>query len=84
MGYDRRFTVFHFDSKPNGYLFDSENRNGKLSPRSYPNQCERKWKYSFLSVRVLLNPNVLLQTYHEINNPLAADQILPRTRGENP
>ena len=23
---------------------------GKLSPRSYPIQCERKWKYSFLSV----------------------------------
>ena len=22
----------------------------KLSPRSYPIQCERKWKYSFLSV----------------------------------
>ena len=25
---------------------------GKLSPRSYPIQLERKWKYSFLSVSI--------------------------------
>ena len=25
--------------------------NGKLSPRTYPIQCERKWKHSFLSAR---------------------------------
>ena len=27
----------------------------KLSPRSYPIHCERKWKYSFLSVNSLKN-----------------------------
>ena len=26
---------------------------GKLLPRSYPIQCERKWKYSFLSVKLM-------------------------------
>ena len=25
----------------------------KLSPRSYPIHCERKWEYSFLSVRMI-------------------------------
>ena len=28
---------------------------GKLSPQSYPIQCERKWKYSVLSVAWGLN-----------------------------
>ena len=40
---------FLFDFEPNGYLFGSKSK-GKLSPRSYPIRCERKWKYSFLSV----------------------------------
>ena len=48
MGYDRDDS-FPFDSEPNGNPFGSKLK-GKLSPRSYPIQCERKWKYSFLSV----------------------------------
>ena len=47
-GYDR-VDCFPSDFEPNGIPFGSENRNVKLSPRSYPIQCERKWKYSFLS-----------------------------------
>ena len=39
-----------FDFEPNGNLFGSKSK-GKLSPRSYPIQCERKWKYNFLSVQ---------------------------------
>ena len=34
---------------PNGNSFGSKSK-GKLSPRSYPIQYERKWKHSFLSV----------------------------------
>ena len=49
MGYDRGDS-FPFDIEPNGIPFGSKSK-GKLSPRSYPIQCERKWKYSFLSVR---------------------------------
>ena len=48
MGYDRGDS-FPFDFKPNGIPFGSKSK-GILSPRSYPIQCERKWKYSFLSV----------------------------------
>jgi len=40
---------FPFDFEPNGLPFGSKSK-GKLSPWSYPIQCERKWKYSFLSV----------------------------------
>ena len=47
MGYDRGDS-FLFDFEPNGILFGSKSKE-KLSPRSYPIQCERKWKYSFLS-----------------------------------
>ena len=47
MGYDRGDS-FPFDFKPNGIPFSSKSK-GKLSPPSYPIQCERKWKYSFLS-----------------------------------
>ena len=46
MGYDRGDS-FHFDFEPNGVPFGSKSK-GKLSPRSYPIQYERK--YSFLSV----------------------------------
>ena len=42
---------FPFDFEQNGIPFDSKLK-GKLSPRSYPIQCERKWKYSFLSAAV--------------------------------
>ena len=48
MGYDRGDS-FPFDFEPNGIPFGSKS-NGKLSPRSYPIQCERNCKYSFLSV----------------------------------
>ena len=48
MGYDRG-DIFPFDFEPNGIPFGSKPKE-KLSPRSYPIQCERKWKYSFLSV----------------------------------
>ena len=47
MGYDCG-DGFPFDFEPNGNPFGSKSK-GKLSPRSYPIQCERKWKYSFLS-----------------------------------
>ena len=48
MGNDRGDS-FSLDFEPNGIPFGSESK-GKLSPRSYPIQCERKWKYSSLSV----------------------------------
>ena len=47
MGYDRGDS-FPSDFEPNGNPFGSKSK-GKLSPRSFPIQCERKWKYSFLS-----------------------------------
>ena len=51
MGYDPGES-FPFDFEPNGISFGSKSK-GKLSPRSYPIQCERKWKYSFVSVIVM-------------------------------
>ena len=48
MGYDRGDS-FPSDFETNGIPFGSKSKE-KLSPRSYPIQCERKWKYSFLSV----------------------------------
>ena len=54
--------IFSFDSEPNGIPLGSQSNGnwhndhipfnliGKLSSRSYPIQCEKKWKYSFLSV----------------------------------
>ena len=47
MGSDRGGS-FAFEFEPNGIPFVSKSK-GKLSPRSYPIQCKRKWKYSFLS-----------------------------------
>ena len=47
MGYDCGDS-FPLDFEPNGIPFGSKSK-GKLSRRSYPIQCERKWKYSFLS-----------------------------------
>ena len=44
MGYDHGDS-FPFDFEPTG-----SKPKGKLSPRSYPIPCERKWKYNFLSV----------------------------------
>ena len=48
MGYDRGDSL-PLEFERNGIPFGSKS-NGKLSPRSYPIQCGRKWKYSFLSV----------------------------------
>ena len=48
MGYDRGDS-FPFNFEPNGITFVLKSK-GKLSPQSCPIQCERKWKYSFLSV----------------------------------
>ena len=47
MGYDR----FPFDFEPNGIPFGSKLKK-KPSPRSYPIQFERKWKFNFVSVRL--------------------------------
>ena len=48
MGYDRGASFpLHFE--PNGIPFDPKSK-GKLTPRSYPIQFERKWKHGFLSV----------------------------------
>ena len=47
MGYDLRDS-FTFDFEPNGIPFSSKSK-GKLSVRSYPIQCERKWNTSFSS-----------------------------------
>ena len=49
MGYDRGDS-FPFDFEPNGLPIGSKSK-GKLSPRSYLIQFERKWKSSFLSVQ---------------------------------
>ena len=49
MEYDRGDS-FPFNFEPNGIPFGSKSK-GKLSPRSYPIECERNWTYSFLSVR---------------------------------
>ena len=46
MGYDRGDS-FPLDFEPNGIPFGSKSK-GKLSPRSHPIQCERK--YSSLRV----------------------------------
>ena len=43
---------FPFDFEPNGYPVGSKSK-GKLSPRSYSIQFERKWNTSFLSVKRL-------------------------------
>ena len=48
MGYDR-VDSFPFDLEPNGFPLGSKSK-GKLSPRSYPIQFERKWNASLLSV----------------------------------
>ena len=48
MGYDPGDSL-PFNFEPNGNSFDPKSK-GKLSPRSYPIQYERKWNYSFLSV----------------------------------
>ena len=48
MGYDRSDN-FPFGFEPYGIPFGSKSKV-KLSLRSYPIQCEKKWKHNFLSV----------------------------------
>ena len=48
MGYDRGDSL-PFDFETNEIPFGSKSK-GILSPRLYPIQFKRKWKYSFLSV----------------------------------
>ena len=48
MGYDHGDS-FLLDSEPNGIQFGWKSK-GNLSPWSYPIQCERNWRYSFISV----------------------------------
>ena len=48
IGYDRGDS-FSFNFEQNWFPFGSKSK-GKLSPRSYPIQCERKCKRSFLGV----------------------------------
>ena len=48
MGYYRG-DGFPYDFERNGIPFGLKSK-GKPSPRSYPIQCERKWKYIFQSV----------------------------------
>ena len=55
MGYDRGDS-FPFCFEPNVIPYVSKSK-GKLSPRSYPIQCERKWNTSFLSARTLRDFN---------------------------
>ena len=50
MGYDRGDSI-PVDFEPDGIPFGSKSK-GKMSPLSYPIQCERKWKSSFLSVDI--------------------------------
>ena len=52
MGYDRGDS-FPFDWYRGKLFFDWSKSIGKLSPRSYPIQFERKWKYSFLSAHYM-------------------------------
>ena len=49
MGYDR-IDSFPFNFEPNEVPFDSKSKRNLL-PGLYPIKCERKWKYSFLSVK---------------------------------
>ena len=51
MGCDRGDS-FPSDFEQNGIPFGLKTK-GKLSPRSYPIQFERKWNTSFISVRGL-------------------------------
>ena len=67
MGYDRGDS-FPSDFEPNGVPFGSKSK-GKLSPRSYSIQCERKWKYSFLIVdcRGCILFSILIEKLHPAN-----------------
>ena len=73
MGYDRGDS-FPFDFEPNEVPFGTKLK-GKLSPRSYPFQRERKWNASFLSV--LPDPPVKMLAIFCLPNTLLLDALLP-------
>ena len=60
MGYDSGDSS-PFDFELNGIPFGSKSK-GKLSPRSYPIQCERKWKHSFLGAARQTKENNTVET----------------------
>ena len=65
MGYDRGDS-FPFDFELNGIPFGSKSK-GKLSLRSYPIQCERKWIHSFLSAGLFeSDAPVYTKPFHDI------------------
>ena len=73
MGYDRGDS-FPFDFEPIGIPFGLKSK-GKLSPRSYPIQCERKWKYSFLSVALSTLPRALCRLIQRCVTKLNGDGL---------
>ena len=58
MGYDRDDS-FPFDIELNESALGSKSK-GKLSPRSYHIQFERKWNSSFLSLQELIHECISL------------------------
>ena len=70
MGYDGGDS-FPFDFGPNEIQFGSKSK-GKLSPRSYPIHCERKWKYSFLCV-FSLSPDQRSPAHNAKNEAFVCD-----------
>ena len=74
MGYDRGDS-FPFEFEPNGIIFGLKSK-GKLSPRSYPSQCERKWKHSFLSVNAPKHGSLLTLFFLSITNFIYSFQML--------
>ena len=64
MGYDRGDS-FPFDFKPNGMPFGSKSK-GKLSPRSYPIQYERKWNTSLQHLDHFIL-NTFINMYHSLS-----------------
>ena len=66
MGYDRGDN-FPFDFEPNEIPFGSKSK-GKLPPRSYPIQYERKWQHSFLSVHYATHVFISVSIYRREKN----------------
>ena len=64
MEYDRGDS-FPFDFEPIEIPFGSKSK-GKLSSRSYPIQCETKWKHSFLSVTSRRATGITLRISHQM------------------
>ena len=78
MGYDHG-DCFPFAFEPNWIPFGSKSK-GKLSPGSYPIQCERKWKFSFLRVCPKMPQLALL---FQMTGPCTIRELIPRTYTKN-